>query len=100
MQNRIEPDYMQANKDKELLTTVVEQHMMVIGILAHVEDQRCLDYEQYKAIKTELSQINASLHTLAEAVWFQSSSSPRAGCYYSGSHANVFTQRNDLLWNR
>jgi hypothetical protein len=69
VQNRIEDAYMQANVERETLTTVIQQHITVIDMLAHVEDQRCLDYEQYKAIKTELSQINASLHTLAEAVW-------------------------------
>jgi len=69
VQNYIEDAYMQAHVERETLTTVMQQHITVIDMLAHVEDQRCLDYEQYTAIKTELSQINASLHTLAEAAW-------------------------------
>jgi hypothetical protein len=66
MQNCIEDAYMQASKETVVLTTVIKQHIQVIEMLEQAEDRLCIDLDQYTALKTELSQINASLHTLVE----------------------------------
>lgn len=66
MQSTIEDVYTQANKEKDVLTTVIAQHMTVIDLFRSAEDRGCLDMDQVQLIRSELGKINASLHTLAE----------------------------------